>query len=242
MRLRFWLAAMLAVLVGVAGVQGIAHATAVRGGTDPAPQKTVPYTSAEYFDGIYFGVGPVAKLVPQLHPDRDPKEIKEREALAADVRKVINSEDRKFLPEFADAVQSGKHVLTRKALVAGADALMHAYQVLEIEIPLPPNPSPYCDGFKAPTTLTCGGALATTKDLAVALAQWQHVGAAVAIPIYLWVVVHEYLWITSDNNEKDNGTTDGSGNGLPEWTGDLDLYLDEITLIVVKGLGTGPLR
>lgn len=230
MRLRFWLTAVLAVIVGVAGVQGIAHATGTHRVIKPTPQEAVQYTPAEYFDGIYFGVGPVAELVPELHPGRrDPREDMERRALAAQVRKVIDFEDRNFLSVFAEAVQSGKPAATRKALLAGAEAIAHAYQKLGLEIPLPPDPSPYCNSFKAPVP-TCGEALAATRDLAVTVAQWQHAGVAVAIPVYLWVVVYEYLWVVDGDDDDDE-------SGLPRWTGDLGLYLDEITMIVVNALG-----
>lgn len=210
MRRRFWLGAALAVILSVAGLQGIAHAT---GNDEVKPQSEKPgspaeYTPVEYFDGIFFGVGPIVEEVPGLHPKRSPEDLRERAHLAEEIRSVIDKESPEFTERFARAVVSGDHVEVRESLTAGAKLIGEAYAVL-----FPGEPPP---GI-------CGKAKECDMDLAEA--QWDDVGAAVALPVAVAVVVWKYLWVWDDDDDS-----------MPIWHGELGLYLDEITHIVVRAL------
>lgn len=123
MRLRFWLGSALAAVLLVVGVQGVAQAT-----SRPIFSKASEYTAAEYFDGIYFGVGPVAERVPQLHEQRSPGDQAEAAEAAAELRAHIEAESPRFLDTFAAAVVSGDQVVVRDALADGAERIEAARQ------------------------------------------------------------------------------------------------------------------
>ena len=125
MRLRFWFGSALAAVLLVLGVQGVAQAIA-----RPVVGNSLEYTAAEYFDGVYFGVGPVAELVPQLHVPRLPGGDAEAAELAAELRAHIEAETPRFLDTFAAAMVSGDHVVVRDALADGVDRLVAAQQAV----------------------------------------------------------------------------------------------------------------
>jgi SdpC family antimicrobial peptide len=124
MRLRFWLGSALAAVLLVVGVQGVAQAT-----SRPIFSKASEYTAAEYFDGIYFGVGPVAERVPQLHEQRSPGDQAEAAEAAAELRAHIEAESPRFLATFAATMRSGDQVAIRAALIEGAERLAAAHQL-----------------------------------------------------------------------------------------------------------------
>lgn len=124
MRLRFWLGTALAAVLLVAGVQGVAQAKhqPITGGLE--------YTAAEYFDGIYFGIGPVAERVPELHDQRSSADPAETAQVVAALRAHIEAESPRYLATFAAAMVSGDQVVIRAALTDGAERLGRVSKVI----------------------------------------------------------------------------------------------------------------
>lgn len=108
--------AAVAAGVLVAGVAVAAHA-AERPQASTLSESAVEYSGEQYFSGIFFGVGPVARLLPSAEPPT-----------AAGVRPAvlmarIGTENPGFFDDFKEAVTSGDHILVRTAVEDGARLL-----------------------------------------------------------------------------------------------------------------------
>ncbi len=172
---------LLCLVLADAGLAGTLQASM------PTP-KRAGYDAETIFRGLFFGVGPVASLFPEIWEDAalapaiaKMRAMPETPALIDGIIARVDANDPELLARFASDVQSGDHVRVSKALEdAGAALQQAAHQETGID--------PAGANLSGPSQQ---GAVAAVSVAVVAAVV---VVAVVAAAVLIYVAARHYLY------------------------------------------------
>lgn len=165
------------------------------------------YDGQTLLRGLFFGIGPVAELFPEIWDSPRVRQLREAnqlspELLSKNVDAMIgklNEEQPKFWVSFADNVQSGDRVRIEKAILDAANLISAVVSVNVTTDGLPCNVVVTDPSVSKPTVVAVDAAAAAAAVVTIAAA-----AAAVAVTIVAVVVIFFFFLGASGDDDKNS--------------------------------------
>lgn len=169
------------------------------GHTIASPSVEKKYDGETIFRGIVFGQGPVARLFPEIWPEKLLEKVRKDDKVKTVANNIMNkmkNKEPKYFFEFERAVYSGDHLKVDTALKEGGKLLTKVIEEEEMKKPVT------IEGAGTGQCVTQVAYLVVAISAAGAYSHAVVATAAGAVTVYAAVVAKTTFW-TSAKSEED---------------------------------------